>query len=554
MESLSIALERQLLKEIAGEKLFRFKHIKVQQALYNGLSALKRRLMHREAGEALERQSLPESEQIADSLAYHCFQAGELGKALVYGIQAAAQARAVYADQNAFYWYTFALDIMDQLGQDNVSQQQRFEVLLAREQIYDDQGARRTQMTDLMTLQDLAQALNDPAKQALVHNRRASYEYVMNRLAEATTEAQAGLIAARQAKNSILEGESLIQLAQIALHQGQCGQAGQHLQMAQKNLAETGDRRVEARSLNGLGTVYKLLNDYPQSIEYYQQALAMNQLTGNRSGQAACLSDLGDVSLKQGDYANAKSYQQQGLTICQLIGNRRGEAICLNRLSSIYTEVGYYELARSHIERAMSIRRSIEDEQGLAEDLRLLGTAIGLDTGDYATTRDHVGQALEIFQRSKNKIQAANTWLELAIALEGLDDFAKARQAYDQAQSIYAEIGNEISALDAWTGVARCLLAEGKADGARQEIKTCLEKLETNGVWGVKYPIRLYLTAYRVLQAAHDNREAMVVLQQGHTLLQDRANNIDDSDLRTSFLENVSENKELSVISMAARE
>lgn len=546
LESLDIALERQLLTCTPDENVISFSHIEIQQVLYEGSSALKRRLMHREAGEALERRQSPEPRQIAEALAYHFLQAGELEKGVIYCIQAAAQARTSYAEQSALYWYSIAIDVMDGLGQEKISPQQRFELLLAREQIYNNQGNRQAQEADLAALQNLAQLLNDPVKQALVHQRQSAYEYLMNHLSEALTEAQASLIAARQSSNPILESESLIQLAYIAMHQGEFSLAREHLRTAQINLTKTNDHRVMAESLNGLGTLHRFLNDYNESEKCYQRALVLAQESQDRYLETCCLNNLGKVLLSKGDFDKAIGCHQQALAISQITGYRQGEAGAFNGLAALYQGLGAYELAREQVEQAILIHRHIEDEQGLARDLQLLG-GIHRATKDYVAARDYIGQALEIFQRVKSKVKQRFTWLELALAFEGLGDFAKARHAYEQVQSIQAELAQEMDGdFDAQAGLARCSLGEGKAEQAYGEIATGLKALPLeHKLYGIKYPLYFYLTLFETLRANNDPDGALLALQQGQRLLEKRANTINDAQLRSSFLENVPEHQNL---------
>jgi len=544
LDSLDVTLERQFLKDAPGEETLRFSHAKVQEVLCEGVSTLKRRLMHREAGEALERQYPTEPKENPEMLAYHFFQAGEVEKGLIYSIQAAARSKTVYAHPNALHWYSRALDATEQLGMDTLTQQQRFELLLAREQIYHYQGYRPAQAADLAALQELAQTLHDPARQAAVHNRQAAYANIMGHFDEAITEAKAGLIAARQAASPVLEVESLTQLAALAMQQGQLDAAQEHLNTAHTLIRKTGDRDVEIECLNNLATLYSLQNNYAESEKFNRQALEMSQSTGNRYRQSDMLSTLGDTYFKKGDYTRAQAHQQQALMMCQFIGNRQTQARCLNRLAAAYKELGQFERALNYVEQALALHQQIEYEAGVAGDLQLLGT-IHLAMDEHITARDYVGQALEIFQRSKDKLHEGEAWLELAMALEGLEDYAKASHAYDQSQSIQEEVGNKAGALDAKIGLARCLLAEGETDSAQQTVETFLSEVTSNGTAGIKYPVLLYLSAYRVLDAANSTKKAVTVLKAGHTLLQNRARNIADTQLQTSFLENVPENKAL---------
>ncbi|GIK38746.1 MAG: hypothetical protein BroJett011_25790 [Chloroflexota bacterium] len=335
LESLDIALERQLIQDVPAENVLRFNHPHTQQVLYDNLSLLKQRLIHREAGEILEQSHALEAEHLAANLAHHFFQAGEPEKSLAYSIQAAAQARAFYANLCALYWSTQALKALDQLDQDNLAQSQRFELLLACEELYDTLGDRSAQAADLAALQSLAQTLNDPGKQAVVHTRQAHFERVMNRLAQASSAAQIALLAARQANNPLLEGESLIQLAYIVAGQGHVELAQAHMHDAQEFLEQAGVPQAEARSLNGLGDIYKLLKDYARAEKYYRQALDLNQASGDRYGEAVSLNNLADLLLEMGDATSAGIYCRQALEINRLIDHRQGEKACLENLTKI---------------------------------------------------------------------------------------------------------------------------------------------------------------------------------------------------------------------------
>jgi tetratricopeptide (TPR) repeat protein len=298
-----------------------------------------------------------------------------------------------------------------------------------------------------------------------------------------------------------------------------------------------------AESLNGLGTLYLLLNDTLEGEKCYQRALSLAQTSNDRYLEICCLNNLGEVSLGKGDFDTAMACHQQALALSQLIGYRQGEATAFNGMASFYKNLGEYELARDQVEQAILIHRQIEDEQGLAEDLQILG-GIHRATSDHVAARDYIGQALEIFQRVKNKVQQAATWLELALAFEGLKDFAKARHAYEQVQALQAELKGDISAnFDTQVGLARCSLGEAKAEQAYREVEPCLKALPLeNKVFGLKYPLHFYLTLFEVLRANQDEAGAFLMLQQGQALRQQWVSTLTDPQLQASFLEKIPEN------------
>ncbi|MCB0195813.1 MAG: protein kinase [Anaerolineae bacterium] len=545
LSCLDTALERQLLEEVVGEQRLRFSHIYIQGILYRMLNSMKRRMLHREAGEALERRRFHDKE-FANQLAYHFLQAGELEKGLAYSIRTATYASIIYANQTALFWYSRALDILEDLGDERSVYYQSFEILAAREQIYNNLGHRTAQNADLITLQKIAQALKEPAKQAIVHNRRSIFEQISSRLPDALSEAQAGLIAAQQSGNLLVESKSLLQMARLALHQGQFIQAHEHLKIILDKLKRTNNQQDEAEIINALGTVQKLLGNYSECGTYYQQALAMSQLVSDRHGQAMYLSNLADVLLIKGDYERAERYQQQSLLLNKMIGKLQGEALCLNRMARIYKALGLYDLALAHVRSARDLHRMIEDGQGEAGDLRILGTLHALKNRDYVKARDYIGQALELAQYSKNKVLEVDIWLEFGLALEGLQDFEKARNAFEQMRATQKKTKYTYGSLDAEAGLARCLLHEGKLVEARQMIEPCLYALSSApDAWPIKYPVRIFLTANDIFSQSGDIQKASHICDSGYTWLQNRVAKINNPEWRAAFLQDITDHKRL---------
>jgi anti-anti-sigma factor len=538
LDNLEFALERQLIRAVPHQGGLRFKHPYIRRVLHNNLGQLKRRLMHREAGEALERRHA-ETGAKAIVLAHHFWQAEVMPEALTYSKQAARQAEIIYASNSALFWYDRVLEILAQFAQDDNTIQEQFTLLLARERIYSRMGQRQAQAADLVALQSLAQ--KDSARQAAVHNRRAAYERTSSRLAQAVLEAEAGQKAAQHAKDAAQEGESLIQLGYIALAQGNFDTARQYFERATE-IADEISQRAEARAMNGLATTIMGMHDYPQAEDTFQRALIMNREIGRWSGQAACLTNLGLLYLQVGDCVDALALLQQALEVNRLIGHRRGEAICRHHLALTYKTLGIYDEAETYLQSSLAIRRAVDDMQGEAEDMRALGL-IELERGNFAKAREYIGQALEMFQSLKIGAFEGDTWLVLGLALEGLNDFGKAKHAYKQASLLHKEINNEAGIIEARAGIARCLLVEGNRDEAKAEIDTCLAWMEPHGGLGLNEPTRLYLTAYQVLAAAGDTAGATAAKEAGQAFVRHRAEKILDLGLRASYLENVLLNK-----------
>jgi tetratricopeptide (TPR) repeat protein len=544
LEHLDVALERQLVEEAPGETTLRFRHAEIQQVLYQELSTLRRRLLHRQAGEALELRYLTDPRRMAEELAHHFGEAGEAEKTLIYSIQAARHADQAYASQTALMWYERALSMLDQLGMVDSTQVQRFDLLLARERLFGRQGMREKQAADLAEAQSVAQKLKDPARQARVHNQQSYFYRLTNEFATARHHAEMALQAARQAGNTVLEGESLSNLAYIERDQSQYQTALERMAAAQAILEQTEDRRGEAIALKGLGDLHRYLNNFAEVPTFYDRALAMNRALGNRRGEAGCLNNMGEFERERGHYSAALNHYEQTLGISQAIGDRQHEAIALHNLALTYLALGSYEAAQHTLGQALPIYRSIEYDLGLAEALTVQAE-IHTNLNQFEAARDSVQQALALCSDLAGLATLAVVQFNLGLALEGLGDTTEAQPAFEQSLAYLLDIGDEANALDARAGLARCRLAQGDPEAALTLIEQSLTWLSIHSLSGLEHPFRFYLTAYQVLQAAGQAEAAQQVLAEAHTLLQERAANIADEGLRQSFLENVPQNRAL---------
>lgn len=111
------------LDESAGAQLivagsddsFTFTHDKIREVLYEELNPIRRRRLHRNAAEGLERHCGPGGCAV-ERLAYHYIHAGEYEHGLKYAKQAAREAVRVFAFDEAIAAYNRALECAEALG------------------------------------------------------------------------------------------------------------------------------------------------------------------------------------------------------------------------------------------------------------------------------------------------------------------------------------------------------------------------------------------------------------------------------------------------------
>ena len=115
LDALDEAVGAQLIVANRSDS-FTFTHDKIREVLYEELNPIRRRRLHRQAAEGLERSRTPTSHCAVEKLAHHYIQAADYESGLKYAKQAAAGAERVSAFDEAIVAFGRARDCAEALG------------------------------------------------------------------------------------------------------------------------------------------------------------------------------------------------------------------------------------------------------------------------------------------------------------------------------------------------------------------------------------------------------------------------------------------------------
>jgi tetratricopeptide (TPR) repeat protein len=402
LEHLDVALERQLLEEVGGDTQLRFRHAGVQSALYDDLGPVRRRLLHRQAAQALERRAGPEPARLAGELAFHFGQAGDYEPAVGYAVEAGRQAQAAYANEDADLWYSRALDMVEQFGPERASAFQPLRLaaheslgqVLAQMGRYDEALAHYAAARALLEAETLtpeqARHLADLCRQAAdVHEKRGEYRLAFESL-------DRGL-------SHLKEDEPTIEVARIYLLQagvhyrrGNSEEALHQLQRSLSVASAVGTREgLQAvghiRYLAGL--IHRQRGDLSRAVQLCHESVEIYRQIDDPVGQANAYNNLAIACLDQGDWTTASSMHRKSLTIMRKIGDVRGEWSSASNLAEIHLNRGEWAQAKDLYEQSLAIWEQI----GL-----LLGEAVTL--GNLAQVhmfRENWSEARDCLSRSQ---------------------------------------------------------------------------------------------------------------------------------------------------------
>jgi tetratricopeptide (TPR) repeat protein len=237
---------------------------------------------------------------------------------------------------------------------------------------------------------------------------------------------------------------------------------------------------------------------------FLEQCLRHHQALGDRRAEATDLNNLGDAQRRLGNYQAAATWLEQSLLLARSFGDRKLEGVALLNLAVVAHYRGDHEGAARHGEQALGIARTIDDRENQAFALTTVGHAL-------AALRRHT----------------------------------EAAEAYDTARDLWRELGVPNIATEPQAGLARVKLAEGNVEGACAHVEDILTYFAAGGSTdGTDEPLRIHLTCFQVLEAAHDPR-ADALLTTMHAMLERRAAKITDPDAQRMFRNNIAHNREI---------
>jgi predicted ATPase/phosphoribosyl 1,2-cyclic phosphodiesterase/anti-anti-sigma regulatory factor len=367
LEHLDVALERQLVEEAPGGGLFRFCHPEIQDVLYVDLGGRQRRLLHRQAGEVIERRAEHEPGSIVEELAYHFSEAGELERAVTYSVQAAHRAEAVHASGAALLRYTQTLEMLDHI---------------------DLEEAPEFQSLRLSTHQSLSEVLVRIGQydEALEHYASALFKWL------------------GRGSRYVEEVEQTIEMVRIYLFGAELyyrqGEYDEAVSWCQKSLdivsrIKTREgRQIRGRACNLLGDICIRSGDLNYAVQFCRESVQVYQQIDDLAGQANAYNNLGLAYYYQGNWSQARDVYQKSLARVEEIGDVSGQGQVSNNLALIYLDCGEWNQAQRLLERSLLIWRQTNATEEEARTLSHLS--------QVHIYRENWGEALACLNRSQD--------------------------------------------------------------------------------------------------------------------------------------------------------
>ena len=111
-----------------------------------------------------------------------------------------------------------------------------------------------------------------------------------------------------------------------------------------------GDSAGIGRCLNNIGSTHFSLKHYEESLDYYQQSLAISRQTGDTTGIAQILGNIGTAEKQLGNMDEALEAYLASNKVFEKLGYKRSIAFTLNNIGlALYREKGEFAKAEKYL-------------------------------------------------------------------------------------------------------------------------------------------------------------------------------------------------------------
>lgn len=205
-----------------------------------------------------------------------------------------------------------------------------------------------------------------------------------------------------------------------------------------------------AYAYNSLGLTAKSKGDYDEALEYYKNALNIQESLENLQAIALIKNNMGNVHFNRGNHLKAIELYTQSLKIREQLEDQKAISQSYNNIGGIYHTRGDFEKAIEFYEKSMQIRKELNDEAGIAGLLSNIALIYldkikqnGMIESEIQLCKEYLTKALEINRKTGNKHAIAITYSNLGELYEVKKQYDKSIEYYEQSLRLKHESGDK---------------------------------------------------------------------------------------------------------------
>jgi class 3 adenylate cyclase/tetratricopeptide (TPR) repeat protein len=371
-----------------------FRHDLFREVAYGALPYQRRRRLHSEVADWLERDDTTEVSDRMTLLALHYSRAGRWTEALTASVAAGRRAQAEFANEEAADFFRQALEAARQGGAVEPAMIAQLhealgDVSLSGGALENARRAYRDALRLAVEPQDKARVRD---QLGVVSERLGSYPAALRQLTSARRDAERVLDPTERDGLLCRIG---VHAAAVRYRQGKLRQCVELAEGAVALALAVGDRQRLAHAYFLLDGALTDLGDW-RVATYRDKALPIYEELGDLVGQATVLNNDGINAYFEGDWVKARELYERSRELHQRSGNVLLEAVSINNIGEILSDQGDLDGARKAFSEALRTWRWAKYPIGIALATSNLGRA-AVRAGDLAVGAEHLADAQHQF-------------------------------------------------------------------------------------------------------------------------------------------------------------
>ncbi len=472
------AIDLRLLTEegVTGGDDLRFASETIRRVLYDEMTTRRRKRAHQRVVAALHERYAKDLRRIARVLCYHHLAVGDHTEALAWGLAAAEDDLALYANDAAETSLQRAREAaaqMDEAGEGPAAPDAaRLDALTGT--LYVRLG-RFAEASDV-----LARAIARPEGDASLrigalldlahcHLGRGEMDRALAVAGETADRAAKEGDATRTLAARTLAGSCLARL-------GRMNDAEAVLRTAIETAGTDVALGTRAQALRELSFIATKRGAFALGESRARESLELARMARDPMAQHAAVSALAAAYDEGGDSASALPFHQEALELARALSLRRREAIDLANTGEAHMSLGHVALGEQHFREALAIFREIGD-RACEGDCRV-------NIGRALLSRGARGAAVAMLERGRKLCESTGRVEYAGLALYHLGeahradgDLPRAAAALGEAHRLFVQQASH-NVWRASLGLARVALARGETKAASEHAREAGEMLE----------------------------------------------------------------------------
>ncbi|MEH2444750.1 MAG: tetratricopeptide repeat protein [Nostoc sp.] len=229
----------------------------------------------------------------------------------------------------------------------------------------------------------------------------------------------------------------------------------------------------EASDLWNIARTYQEWGKYEQAIVYYQQSYDLYEQLGLDKDVANLWDGLANCYLNWGKYEQALVSQLKELAIHQILENQASIADAYFRIGHVYYNWGKHRQAIEYFEQSRDLSKQLGRDKNVSWQWKWIGYSY-LDWGKYEQAFKCRQQSLLINQKLDDQAEVAFAYQDLGRIYQAWGKYEQAIAYFQQSRDFYEQLGQDKNVANQWYNLAACYRKWDKYEQALECQQKCL--------------------------------------------------------------------------------